>query len=111
LLHFAACGQSFESPASSYIGTSSGFQVATRIALLYQSRRELVLFRPTKEFLAFTVDFPLSRLEGVLADILGKGTMQVKIGEKPFNIIFRLPDPGNPQTVGQQIYCGSVYSV
>ena len=85
--------------------------VATRIVLLHQSRREPVFLRPTKDFLAFTVDLPLSRLERVLGNILGKGTMEVKIGEKTFNIIFRLPDPGNPQTVGQQIYCGSVYWV
>jgi hypothetical protein len=85
--------------------------VATRIALVYQSRREPVLLRPTKDFLAFTVDLPLSRLEHVLGDILGKGKMQVSIEEKTFDIIFKLPDPGTAQTVGQQIYCGSVYWV
>jgi hypothetical protein len=85
--------------------------VATRITLVYQSRREPVLLRPTKDFLAFTVDLPLSRLEHVLGDILGKGKMQVSIEEKTFDIIFKLPDPGTAQTVGQQIYCGSVYSV
>jgi hypothetical protein len=85
--------------------------VATRIALAYGSRGEPVFLRPTKDFLAFSLDLPLSRLECVLGDILDKGMMRVNIGEKTFNIIFRLPDPSAPQTIGQQIYCGSVYSV
>lgn len=84
--------------------------ISTRITLSHRTKEKSVVFRPTKDFIAFSIDIPISKLESLLEGILRDGKMKVRLGGKNMTVLLKVPDPTTSAQTQQQIYCGPPYS-
>ena len=84
--------------------------ISTRITLSHRTREKSVVFRPTKDFLAFSIDIPISKLESLLEGMLRDGRIKVRVGGKNMIVLLKVPDPATNTATQQQIYCGPTYS-